>query len=39
VTFEGLEERLQEAPLGVGTVRLIVRRPDVDTREVIPRLG
>ena len=35
MTFEGLEESVQEAPPRVGTVRLIVRRPAVDAREVV----
>jgi hypothetical protein len=33
--FEGIHEEARSAPSGVGTVRLIVRRPAVDEREVL----
>ena len=35
MTIEGFDEDLRAAPTQVGTVRLIVRRPAVDEREVV----
>jgi MOSC domain-containing protein YiiM len=35
LTVDELEEDLREAPTRIGTVRLIVRRPAVDEREVV----